>query len=337
MIKKIILLSVLLSFMLSCKTTSNTISKNIKKMTHLIHPSNLQKGDTVIIIAPAGVIKENYVQKGIDLLKSWGLAVKLGENLYQKDFTFAGTDAERLADLQTALDDENAKAIWCARGGYGTVRIIDGVKWDKFKQNPKWLIGFSDITVLHNALHNLGYESMHALMPISLSTDRPVRRKKPIESLKNALFGEPLNYKISTSKYNKLGTGTGQVVGGNLAIVYSLLQSNLSLDTNNKIIFLEEVGEYHYAVDRMLISLRRAGYFDNCKGLIIGGMSMKQDDPDFGKTVEEIVLEVCKNYDFPIVFDFPAGHIVDNRAVLLGRNATINTDSTTTTVRFINE
>ncbi len=306
-------------------------------MTHLIRPNNLQKGDTVIIIAPAGVIKESYVQKGIDLLKSWGLAVKLGKNLYQKDFTFAGTDAERLADLQTALDDENAKAIWCARGGYGTVRIIDGVKWDKFKQNPKWLIGFSDITVLHNALHNLGYESMHALMPISLSTDRPVRRKKPIESLKNALFGEPLNYKISTSKYNKLGTGIGQVVGGNLAIVYSLLQSNLSLNTTDKIIFLEEVGEYHYAVDRMLISLRRAGYFENCQGLIIGGMSMKQDDPDFGKTVEEIVLEVCKNYDFPIVFNFPAGHIVDNRAVLLGRNATINTDSTTTTVSFINE
>ncbi len=300
----------------------------------LIRPSNLKQGDTVCIIAPAGHVKLAYVNKGIALLESWGLHAKLGKNLYKQDNTFAGTDSERLADLQEALDNPNIKAIWCARGGYGAVRIIDAVDWSGFKKHPKWLIGFSDITVLHNALHNLGYESMHALMPISLSTDRPIRRAKPIASLHDALFGTALHYEIASSPFNKNGKASGQVIGGNLAIVYSLLQSDLTLDCTNKILFLEEVGEYHYAVDRMLISLRRAGYFEHCKGLIIGGMSMKQDDPDFGKKVEEIVLDACKTYDFPIIFDFPAGHIVDNRVVLLGRNATIQSDTKISTIVF---
>jgi len=327
------------SSLFSCNSSRKIVSNPNKTMTNkaLTRPQNLKEGDTVIIIAPAGTVKEKYVNKGVALLESWGLQVKLSKNLYKKDFTYAGTDAERLEDLQNALDDPCAKAIWCARGGYGAVRIIDGVDWSDFEKKPKWVIGFSDITVLHNALHNRGFESMHALMPISLSTDRPVRRAKPIASLKDGLFGNTLNYEIKASKYNKNGTAQGQVVGGNLAIIYSLLQSNLSIDCTDKIIFLEEVGEYHYAVDRMLISLRRAGYFEKCKGLIIGGMSMKQDDPDFGKTVEEIVLDACKGYDFPIIFDFPAGHIVDNRMVILGRKATISSDEKTATVLFIDE
>ena len=317
-----------------CKSPKAVSNLNTMHKKELKRPENLQIGDTVIIIAPAGSVKEKYVNKGVALLESWGLKVKLGKNLYKKDYTFAGTDAERLEDLQNALDDSTAKAIWCARGGYGAVRVIDAVDWSGFEKHAKWLIGFSDITVLHNALHKRGYESMHALMPISLSTDRPIRRAKPIASLKDALFGKPLSYEIEASKYNKKGTAEGQVVGGNLAIVYSLLQSDLSLDTSDKIIFLEEVGEYHYAVDRMLISLKRAGYFEHCKGLIIGGMSMKEDDPDFGKTVEEIILDACKAYNFPIIFDFPAGHIVDNRTVLLGRNARISTDGKTAQVVF---
>jgi muramoyltetrapeptide carboxypeptidase len=327
----------LISSFFSCNSSLKTVSNLDKKMVQkaLIRPQNLKEGDTVIIIAPAGTVKEKYVNKGVTLLKSWGLEVKLAKNLYKKDFTFAGTDAERLEDLQNAFDAPNAKAIWCARGGYGAVRIIDGVDWSGFEKKPKWVIGFSDITVLHNALHNRGFESMHALMPISLSTDRPIRRAKPIDSLKDGLFGNTLSYEITASKYNKKGTSQGQIVGGNLAIVYSLLESNLSLDCTDKIIFIEEVGEYHYAVDRMLISLRRAGYFEKCKGLIIGGMSMKQDDPDFGKTVEEIVLDACKDYDFPIVFDFPAGHIVDNRMVILGRDVTISTDEKTAKIVFL--
>ena len=332
---KITLLFGILFFYASCKSQKTSQNnKNMHTNKALVRPENLKKGDTVCIIAPAGNVKPAYVNKGIALLESWGLHAKLGKNLYKQDATFAGTDSERLADLQEALDDPNTKAIWCARGGYGAVRIIDAVDWSGFKKHPKWLIGFSDITVLHNALHNLGYESMHALMPISLSTDRPIRRAKPIASLYDALFGSPLNYEITSSPFNKKGRAKGQVVGGNLAIVYSLLQSNLTLDCTDKILFLEEVGEYHYAVDRMLISLRRAGYFEHCKGLVIGGMSMKKDDPDFGKTVEGIVLDACKAYDFPIIFDFPAGHIVDNRVVLLGRNATIESNDKISTVVF---
>jgi len=328
----LILLSVFLS---SCSPSKKTINHAFSVKNHtLIRPNNLKIGDTVAIISPAGHVKEDYVLKAIALLDSWGLKVKLGKNLYKKEFTYSGSKSERIEDLQTALDDPNTKAIWCARGGYGSIQIIDAINWKGFAKNPKWVLGFSDITVLLSALHNQGYESMHALMPISLSTDRPIKRKQAITSVKKALFGEALSYTIPSSKYNRAGVSTGEVVGGNLATLYSLLQSNLTLDTTGKIIYLEEVGEYHYAVDRMLISLRRAGYFDKCKGLIIGGMNMKEDDPEYGKTVEEIILEITKDFNFPILFNFPAGHIIDNRVVLIGRKANIKIESKITSVKF---
>ena len=191
----------------------------------LIQPPFLQKGDTVLILATAGIISDStIIDNGIELLKSWGLQVKLGKNLYESNGHFAGTDKQRLEDFQNAIDDDNIKAVWCARGGYGTVRIIDDIDFTSFKKKPKWIIGFSDVTVLHNEIHNLGIETIHAMMPSTLKLDNE-EQKKAQKSLKKALFGKKLKYGVSESEYNREGEAQGQLVGGNLSILYSLLGS----------------------------------------------------------------------------------------------------------------
>lgn len=285
----------------------------------LVRPPNLKKGDTIIILSPAGRIKDKTsIDPGIELANYWGLVVFFGKHMLSENGTFAGTDEQRTEDLQKALDNPSIKAIWCARGGYGAVRIVDDLDFTKFMDNPKWIIGFSDITVLHGKVHQLGYQSIHGQMPLTIDLKNPVQKESLI-TLHRALFGKPLKYKYNSSKYNRTGESTGQLVGGNLSIVYSMLGSDSSFQMNDKILFIEDVGEALYHIDRMMISLKRAGYFDNCKGLVVGDFKLKKDEGnEFGKTLEEIILEAVEGTDFPVIFNFPAGHIEDNRAVILG-------------------
>ncbi|NNC70429.1 MAG: LD-carboxypeptidase, partial [Flavobacteriaceae bacterium] len=257
------------------------------------------------------------------LLQDWGLQVRIGKYTFEQDNHFAGTDAQRALDFQEALDDPSIKAIWCARGGYGTVRMIDKVNFTRFEKNPKWIIGFSDVTVLHNEIHNLGRESIHAMMPSTLDLENE-EQKKAVKSLKKALFGEKVTYKTRKSDFNKKGEGKGQLVGGNLSILYSLLGSKSSIKTDGKILFIEDVGEYVYHIDRMMQNLRRNGYFKNCEGLIVGGITnIRENDTDFGKAVEQVILDAVADYDFPVAFNFPAGHQKDNRTLIVGREVAL--------------
>lgn len=301
----------------------------------LIRPAYLKKGDTIMILSPAGKIRErSAVDPGIELANHWGLVVFFGNHLLSQDNSFAGTDEERLEDLQKALDDPSIKAIWAARGGYGSVRIVDDLDFSKFMQHPKWVIGYSDITVLHNKLHELGYQSIHAQMPLTLNLEDPVQ-KESIQSLYQTLFGKKLHYKLSSSKFNRQGESSGQLVGGNLSIVYSMLASDTNLNMNRKILFIEDVGEALYHIDRMMISLKRAGYFENCAGIIVGQFKLKPNKGNpFGKSLEEIVLEAAEGTDFPIVFDFPAGHVDDNRSLLLGSYVDMKVTKTKARIRF---
>ncbi|WP_372745197.1 LD-carboxypeptidase [Lutibacter sp.] len=303
--------------------------------TSLIKPAYLKVGDTIAIVATAGIIKDKSpILKAKELAESWGLKVILGKNTFNQAHHFAGSDADRTNDLQLVLDNKNVKAIWCARGGYGTVRIIDKIDFTEFKKHPKWIIGYSDITVLHSHIHNLGFETLHAILGTSLDFNEE-KNKPSIESFKKALFGEQLTYTVKESSYNKMGHVKGQLVGGNLSILQSLLGSKSSINTKDKILFIEEIGEYHYQIDRMLYALKRAGYFDNCKGLIIGGISkIRKNTTPWGQTIEALILDVTKEYNFPILFDFPAGHDIENNALILGRDIDLYVTKEFSVVKF---
>ncbi len=291
-------------------------------------PPYLKKGDTVAIVAPAGVLlnRESVINSAKELLMSWGLKVVYGKKMFCKANHFAGTDEERAKDFQEALDNSEIKAIWCARGGYGSVRIIDRLDFTAFKKNPKWMIGYSDITVFHNHVHNLGVETIHAMMASSLQ-DAPAGIPYTISSFKKALFGEQLTYTIPSSNYNRVGEVEGQLVGGNLAILTSMLGSESQISTENKILFIEEIGEYAYAIDRMLQSLQRAKYFTNVKGIIVGNISrVTQNATSWGSTIEELILKAIPS-PIPVLFDFPAGHEPDNRALIMGREIQLTSNN----------
>ena len=223
------------------------ISVNAQETMNLVTPPYLKAGDTVAIVAPSGILnnRTREVNQAVDLLKSWGLNTIVGNNVFKKDNHFAGTDAERCEDFQNALDNLNIKAIWCARGGYGTVRILDKLDYTKFKENPKWLIGFSDITALHNQFHNQGIETIHALMCVSLPKDLN-EIPETISTFKDAIFGKQLSYNLKGSKYNKPGNISGQLVGGNLTLLHTMLGSDTNINTKDKIIFIEEIGAVSY-------------------------------------------------------------------------------------------
>jgi muramoyltetrapeptide carboxypeptidase len=305
---------------------------------NLIQPDYLKAGDTVAIVAPSGILnnREKEVNQAKELLKSWGLNVTIGEHVFKKANHFAGTDDERAEDFQNALDNPNIKAIWCARGGYGTVRVLDKLDYTRYKAHPKWVIGYSDITAIHNQLNNEGSESIHALMCTSL-TDDLADIENTVSTFKAAIFGESLSYTIKGSNYNKTGTTYGKLVGGNLTLLHTMLGSKTSIDTSDKILFIEEIGEYKYHIDRMLQSLQRAGYFENCKGLIVGNMSkMRRNTTPWGTSVQQLILDVMADYDFPILFDFPAGHEKDNRALILGRTVELKVGNEGSVVVFEN-
>lgn len=295
----------------------------------MISIPNLKTGDAVAIVSTARKISKAEIQSAIDLLESWGLKAVIGKTIGAEENQFAGNDSFRVSDLQQMLDSTNIKAIWCARGGYGTVRIIDNLDFTSFKKYPKWIVGYSDVTVLHSHLHKLGFESLHAPMPIDIEK----QSDEAIRCLKKSLFGEAftIQYDLRGS-LARPGMAAGELVGGNLSILYSLCGSASAIDTKGKVLFIEDLDEYLYHIDRMMQNLKRNGYFNQLAGLIVGGIDDMRDntkafgfktDNPYGKTAKEIIAEAVAQYDFPVCFDFPAGHTNDNRALVLGRNVTL--------------
>ena len=294
------------------------------KDNKMISPSPLNKGDKIGIIAPARKIPREEITLAVDVLKNWGLEIVFGENLFIEQNQFSGSDEERAEDLQTLLDDDSVKAIISARGGYGTLRIIDKIDFSSFRKNPKWIIGFSDITVLHSHIHNFGIETLHAPMLINF-----FQNAEATESIRKNLFGENISYKINSHVLNKKGNVEGEIVGGNLSLLYALTGSKSDIDTSGKILFIEDIDEYLYHIDRMMLNLKRANKLSKLAGLIVGGMTdMKDNTIPFGKTVEEIISDSVKEFSYPVCFNFPAGHIEKNLALPLGRRAKLSVNET---------
>lgn len=311
-----LLLIVIFSFVL----TNNQLLA--QENSNLITPPYLQKGDTIAIVAPAGKLttRKDVIDKAKALAESWGLHVVYGKHLFDTSGHFSATDEERTADFQKAMDNPNIKAIWAGRGGYGTVRILDRLDFTKFKESPKWIIGYSDITALHSHLNVLGYETIHAMMGTSLADD-PEKIVETLKSFKKSIFGEKLSYSLVSVKENRKGKGKGQIIGGNLSLLASMLGSESQMNGDGKILFIEEVGEYKYSMDRMLRSLKRAGFFEKCNGIIVGDISnIKTNSTKWGSSIEQLIYDVVAEYDFPILYQFPAGHEADNRALIFGRN-----------------
>jgi muramoyltetrapeptide carboxypeptidase len=281
-------------------------------------PEYLKKGDTIGLVSPSRLIKQDEVVKAIEVFRTWGLHVLVGKNCFQKKDQFAGSDEQRAEDFQEMLDNKDVKAIFCTRGGYGAVRVIDRLDFTGFIRNPKWIAGFSDITVLHNHINqNFGVVTLHCEMPLNFG--KAETSHDSIETIRKALFGENLAYKGETTDYLIEGSGGGILTGGNLSVIYSLLGSVSEIQTDGKILFLEDLDEYLYHVDRMLMALKRAGKFNGLKGLILGGMTeMKDNAIPFGKTPQQMVYEVCREMVIPLICDFPAGHLKVNLALKLG-------------------
>ncbi|MBP8887482.1 MAG: LD-carboxypeptidase [Flavobacterium sp.] len=306
-------------------------SFNSQAQNHMITPPHLQKGDTVAILATARKNLDDNLKPAIDLLKSWGLNVVIGSTIGLDNNQLAGTDEQRAADFQQQLNNPNIKAIWCVKGGYGTVRMIDLLDFTAFKKNPKWIVGFSDVTVLHNHLNTLGFKSIHGIMPVTVAKATP----EAIETLRIALFGEKLKYEIDPFMMNRPGKATGELVGGNLSILYSLFGSPSAIDCTDKILFIEDLDEYLYHIDRMMINLKRNGCLESIKGIVVGSMTkMKDNDIPWGKNAIEIIEDVTKTYNIPVLYNFPAGHIQDNRALILGDIVTINVNEKCSTLVF---
>ncbi len=293
-------------------------------------PPYLKKGDTIGITCPAGFITLEDIQPAVNKMKEWGFEIKIGDTVGKKDFTFGGTDEERAKDFQQMLDDKTVKAIMCARGGYGFVRIIDKIDFKKFAAKPKWLIGFSDVTVLHSHINrNYGIATIHSKMCNSFPSDwskaEPVQIET-IESINKCLKGEKMSYTVVPNEKNKPGTAAGILVGGNLKTIESLAGSKSDIITKDKILFVEDTGEYFYSIDRMFWNLKRTGKLSQLAGLIVCGFKVKKDDDgeEFGKTLEEIVLEKIKEYKYPVCFDFPVGHQKNNFALKCGIKHTLD-------------
>jgi len=277
---------------------------------------NLQKGDAISLISTARKVSKEELNFAVNLLETWGLKVFFGKNLFQDAHQFAGSVEQRTQDLQEAINDENVKAILFVRGGYGSVQVVDHIDWSLFQGKPKWLIGFSDITVFHSHIHQkFGIHTIHAAMPITFAKNT----KSSLENLRKALFGKKVSYQIESHPFNRKGLAEAEIVGGNLSILYSLLASESQMNTDGKILFIEDLDEYLYHIDRMMQALKRAGMLKNLAGLIIGGMSdMNDNSPSFGRSSEEIIRDVVSEYKYPVAFGFPAGHIDDNNPIVFG-------------------
>jgi len=302
------------------------------KENQSIIPAYLQKGDTVAIVATARKHVDDQLDYAISFLNDLGFEVLIGSSIGLENNQLAGSDEVRAEDFQNQINNPKVKAIWCVRGGYGTVRMVDLVDFSVFQQNPKWVIGFSDVTVLHQHINRMGIATLHAMMPVNV----PKATDEAKKTLVKSLMGEPLDYEINPSDLNQNGETVAELVGGNLSIIYSLLGSNSLAGFDGKILFLEDLDEYLYHIDRMIFALDRAGVFKKLKGLVVGSMSSMHDNPiPWGKNALEIIHERTSQYGFPILFDFPAGHIHNNCAVPFGKQAHLKVTNQQASLSFL--
>ncbi|MFN8278154.1 MAG: LD-carboxypeptidase [Chitinophagales bacterium] len=282
-----------------------------------LQPPLLQPGDTVALVSTARKISREEIAPAITVLEGWGLKVKVGATIGAESYQFAGDDSLRLRDFQQFIDDPDVRAVVCSRGGYGTVRIMDGIDWTGFLQSPKWIVGYSDITFLHIHLNqSLGVQTIHGSMPVNF----PTNTAAAMDSLKQALFSGAGSFEADRHPLNRLGNASGSLIGGNLSILYSITGTRSGFNTDGKILVLEDLDEYYYHLDRMMMNLKRSGKLDRLAALVVGGMTdMKDNAVPFGKSAEEIILDAVKEFNYPVVFGMPFGHIPDNRTLLLGK------------------
>lgn len=302
-------------------------------------PPYLKAGDTIGIISPSGYISLAEIMPAVQLIQSWSFKVEIGDNTGKKDFIYGGTDEERVADLQQMLDNSKIKAIMCTRGGYGLVRIIDRLNFGKFKKNPKWIIGFSDITVLHCHINrNFGIATLHSKMCNSFPNDwakADDMQIATIQSIRQALLGESMDYSSPPVAQNRQGTAEAILVGGNLSLITTLSGTPSDLDTDGKILFVEDTHEYLYNIDRMFWNLKQSGKLSQLAGLIIGGFQLTPDieGEEFGHSIYDIVTEKVKDYDYPVCFDFPVGHQKNNFALKCGVQHILEVNANGSTLR----
>lgn len=300
----------------------------------MISPPFLKRNDQIAIVATARKISQEELGPALKIFSSWGFRVVMGKNILKKHHQYAGTDEERAADLQQALDDPEIKAIVFARGGYGNVRIIDRIDFSRFTDSPKWIAGYSDVTVLHSHIHSrFGIETLHCTMPFSIS-DSP-GGEASLESMRKALTGEDLAYSFPSGGMNRKGIAEGILTGGNLSILYSMTGSVSDIETKGKILFIEDLDEYLYHIDRMMMNLKRSGKLCHLAGLIVGDMTeMKDNTVPFGKDAYEIISDAVKEYGYPVWYGFPAGHSGINHALILGKKVKMDI-AETSTLRFL--
>ncbi|GHS93293.1 peptidase U61 [Bacteroidia bacterium] len=299
----------------------------------MFYPNALKPGDRISIIAPSGVVDPEYVEKARTILERWGLNVILGEHLFKKYGRFAGTEAERLYDFQNSLDSADIQAVFFARGGYGAVGILGRISLDKFKQSPKWLIGYSDITAIHSLLSGAGICSLHAPMSAHLAEEGEFDKASIL--LKQTIFGEKPEYQIKSSPLNRTGSCSGYVRGGNLSVLAGLRGTPYDIQTKNTILFIEDINEQAYHIDRMMYNLKLGGVLEKISGLIVGQFSDCKDDPLMNRTIYESIFQLVEEYDYPVCFNFPVGHTKDNYPMIENGNALLNISDTHANLKFI--
>ena len=292
----------------------------------MIRPPSLLAGDKIGIVAPARKVNRKEMAPAIEMLRQWGYEVIEAKHLYGDQHQFSGSDEERAADLQAMLDDDSIRAIFCARGGYGSVRIIDLLDFTSFAEKPKWIVGYSDITVFHSHINkHFGIQTLHAAMPINFPSG--LKMNESLESLKNILEGGLPDYHFPSHPFNRKGKAGGVLCGGNLSILYSLTGTASDIDTEGKILFIEDLDEYLYHIDRMMMNLKRSGRLEGIAGLVVGGMNDMNDNAvPFGKTAYEIIAEMVDVYNFPVIFDFKSGHNSENLGLIIGGHVEMEAD-----------
>ncbi len=292
--------------------------------TFMITPPALRRGDRIGIVAPARKISEEELRPSLEIIRDWGLEPVTGKHVYGSCNQFSGTDEERARDLQSMLDDDSVKAVLCARGGYGMLRIIDRLDFSCFYKNPKWLAGYSDVTVLHSHVHhNFGIETIHSTMPVNF-----MKSPATVETLRKALFGEKLSYSFSSHPMSREGEARGIFTGGNLSLLYALSGSRSDISTEGKVLFIEDIDEYLYHLDRMMLNMKRSGKLSKLAGLVVGGMTdMKDNTIPYGRTAEAIIMDAVREYSYPVGLGFPAGHIDNNFALVMGGEVSLSVGS----------
>lgn len=298
----------------------------------MFRPPFLQTGDKVALVSPAGAIGSDYIVTAAEILRSWGLDPVIGQHAYATYCYFAGTDEQRIQDMQWALDDEDIRAIFCTRGGYGSMRIVEQLDYSIFQGSPKWLVGFSDITVFHSKLNTLGIESLHAAMPKSFRVTTP----EAMQRLRNFLFGQINAYCLPHHPFNREGVVKAELTGGNLTLLHCLRSTTLECKHQSPILFIEDVGENLYAIDRMLQSLKLSEKFDRLQGLIAGNFT-DMKGLNFGKNAEEIIRDLLEDYNYPVCFGFPAGHAAENYPLIMGSTIEMEVNPEKTIINFLNE